>query len=89
MERKAITPKNLIEIEGKMAYTESIGAWNVLRFKMDLINEFQKLKEKRSKFSYQIIYHRNFDDLEKMIRKLKRNKDTLPFLMFLYEDKEN
>ena len=89
MEKKAITPKNIIEIEGKMAYTESIGALNVLRFKMDLINEFQKLKEKRSKFSYRIEYPRDFDELDKRIRKIKREKEGIPFLMYIYEDKEN
>ena len=87
MERKSITPRNRVEIEGKMAYNESIGAWNVIRFKAGLINEFQKLKEKRSKFSYRIVYPRDFDELDKMIKIIKMEKEGIPFLMFIYEDK--
>ena len=55
--------------------------------KKELFNEFPQLKEKRSKFSYQLIYHRDPKELEKAIKKLiKENPNFIPMLMYLYKE---
>ena len=52
--------------------------------KKELFTEFPELKEKRSKFSYQLIYHRDPKELQKTIQKMiKEGKEIMPILMFL------
>ena len=71
MEAQILRPqRNVIEIKGKLIYTESIGAWNSIRFKKELINEFPQLKEKRSAFSYKMTFYQEYKELEKAIRKI-------------------
>ena len=87
MNKNPLTPRTKINSEGKIAYSESFQAWNIIRLKKELFNEFPQLKEKRSKFSYELIYHRSEKELEKAIKKLfKGNSDIVPMLLFLYKD---
>lgn len=88
MEAQTLRPqRNAIEIKGKLTYTESIGAWNSIRFKKELINEFPQLKEKRSIFGYKLLFYQEYNELEKAIRELKKNNGALPILMWLVKEK--
>ena len=51
-------------------------------------NWFPQLKEKRSAFSYQMFFYRTYDDFEKLIKKMKREKLPLPLLMYLVKEDE-
>jgi len=84
MKKKRLIPRKVVDSEGKVAYSESSQAWNVIKLKKELFSEFPELKEKRSKFSYELIYHRDFKELEKTINRLDR-RSVLPILMFLYK----
>lgn len=86
MEKNTLTPRTKINSEGKIAYSESFQAWNTIRLKKELFEEFPQLKEKRSKFSYQLIFCRSVKELEKTIELIKRGKDIMPLLLFLYKD---
>jgi len=87
MGKKSLTPRNSINSEGKIAYSESFQAWNTIRLKKELFEEFPALKEKRSTFSYQLIYHRDSKELEKAIKRLlKENPNFIPILMYLYKE---
>jgi hypothetical protein len=44
-----------------------------------LVNEFPQLKEKRSEFSYQITYYRAIEELEKIIKELKKKRNIACF----------
>jgi len=68
---KALIPRKVIEIEGKVHYSESFQAWNTLMLKKELFSEFPQLKEKRSKFSYKLAYCRDSKELEKEISSKK------------------
>ena len=88
MEAQTLRPqKNAIEIKGKFSYSEGIRAWNIIRFKKELINEFPQLKEKRSAFSYKMTFYQEYKELEKAIRKIKRDGGALPVLLFLCKEK--
>ena len=87
MDKRILTPRNLIKINGKLSYSESLQSWNTIRFKKELVKEFPQLNEKRSKFSYKVIYYRNFSEFEKAVKDLKNQKsESLPLLLFLYKD---
>lgn len=83
--KSALTPRTKIESEGKVAYSESFQAWNTIRLKKELFEEFPQLKEKRSKFSYQLTFCRSHEDLLNKIRGLKRGS-IMPILMWLYKE---
>ena len=83
-----LTPRTTINSKGKIAYSESFQAWNVLQLKKELFSEFPQLKEKRSKFSYKLVYHRDPKELEKTIKDLtKKGKEVMPLLLFMYKEK--
>lgn len=83
--KKILTPRNTISSEGKIAYSEGFQAWNTIRLKKELFSEFPELKEKRSKFCYELVYHRTLLELEKAIKKMKES-GVLPILMFLSKE---
>lgn len=85
--QKFLTPRKKIDSEGKIAYSESFQAWNTLRLKKEMFSEFPQLKEKRSKFSYKLVYHRDPKQLIKDIKKLiKTGQEIMPMLLFLYRE---
>ena len=87
MEKRPLIPRKIINSEGKLHYSEGFQAWNIMRIKKELFSEFPQLKEKRSEFSYQLIYHRDPKELEKAIKKLiKENPNFIPMLMYLYKE---
>jgi len=85
--KKTLVPRTKISSEGQVAYSESFQAWNTLKLKKELFLEFPQLQEKRSKFSYKLIYHRDSKELENTIKDMtKKGKEVMPMLLFLYKD---
>ena len=87
MKKQMLIPRNILDVDGKLAYSESLRSWNIIRLKKELVKEFPQLSEKRSKFSYKLVYSRNLKAFERTLKKIK-DKDSLPILLFLYKDKE-
>jgi hypothetical protein len=84
---KILKPKHeTLEIEGKLSYTEGHRAWNVIRLKNELLQEFPQLKERRKKFGYKLVMHRSFKDLRKEIKSMENRGEAVPILMLLCED---
>jgi len=65
---------------------ESNQAWNKLKFKKELLDEFPQLRQKRSKFSYEMKYFRDASDFEKVLKKLRKSPEMLPVLVWFYEE---
>lgn len=87
MIKKTLAPRKVVDSQGKLAYSESSQAWNILKLKKELFAEFPELKEKRSTFSYSMIYYRTLEELEMEFRKLKKeNGEIMPILLFLYKE---
>jgi len=85
--KTALAPRNKIEINGRLNYCESMHAWGNIRLKKELINEFPQLRERRSKFSFKVGYHRSLQELEKEIKSIKSKKwAPLPLLVWLYKE---
>ena len=79
--------RKVVNIQGKLHYNESNQAWNKLKFKKELLNEFPQLKEKRSKFSYEMQYFRDPLDFETTLKEFKNSSQALPVLMWIFKDK--
>ncbi len=87
MDKKKLIPRKVVDSEGKVAYSESAQAWNVIKLKKELFDEFPKLKEKRSSFSYKLKFFRDQEELERVYQKFKKAKDkVMPMVLFLYKD---
>jgi len=85
--KKPLLPRNFIDVDGKILYSEGNQAWNTIKLKKEVLNEFYQLKDKRLKlFSYKMVYYRIFEELEKAIKELKKNNQALPVLVWLYKD---
>lgn len=82
---KALRPWNqVLEYNGKVSYSESERAWNTIRFRRALIQEFPDLKEKRRDIYYYLIFFRDYHLLQKHIEELKELNQPLPMLLVLY-----
>ena len=83
MDVKTLQPiHSIIKTEGNLSYGESVRGWNTIRLKKELINEFSTLKDRDARFRYKIIFYRSYPELEKAIRRMRRNKVAIPCLMF-------
>lgn len=86
--KKPLTPKKIIDIDGKLAYAEGFQSWNTIRLKKEIVEEFPQLKEKRSAFSYRLIFFRTHEELQNAVNKLK-NEEIMPMVLWLYKESES
>lgn len=83
-EMKPLHPsRGTIITHGKVSYKESSQAWSIVQIKKEIIHEFPQLREKRGKFAYKMVLHRNFKELAKSIREMEKRGDSVPLLLFL------
>ena len=83
---QTLTPRKIVKVNGILSYDEALQAWSILRLRKDLINEFNQLKEKRSKFSYELLFYRSYEEFEKATKDLVKKEEVLPILMFLKKE---
>ncbi|MDP3027470.1 MAG: hypothetical protein Q8N63_07205 [Nanoarchaeota archaeon] len=84
--KNTLAPIKIIESEGNLSYNESNQAWGTLRLKSELINEFRQLKEKRSKFNYRLLFYRDYEDFEKIVKQIIKDKKVIPMLVWLEKE---
>lgn len=86
MAKSPLTPRQVITVEGKVHYSESSQAWSTIKLKNEFLNEFNQLKEKRSKFSYELVFSRTEEEMVDLLKKAMKEGKIRPVLMFLYKD---
>jgi len=84
--KKPLKPRKVVKVEGKIHYSESNQSWNIIKLKTEFLNEFRQLREKSSKFSYELIFGRNEKEMIEALKGTMKNKHLMPILMFLYRD---
>ncbi|MFA5020401.1 MAG: hypothetical protein WC533_04880 [Candidatus Pacearchaeota archaeon] len=88
MEAQTLRPqKKEINLKGKLSYSWEVRAWNTIRLKKEIVNEFPQLKERLSAFGYNLVFFQDYNDFEKATRKIKKNKEALPILLWLVKEK--
>jgi len=85
--KKTLVPRTKISSEGKVYYNESFQAWNTLKLKKELFAEFPQLKEKRSRFSYELVYHRDSKEFMETVKKMIKSGQAMPLMIWLFKDK--
>jgi hypothetical protein len=87
MEPKILRPiRRPINTKGRLYYDPPNGSWGILRLKKAIVNNFSDLKEKRSSFSYQMVFYQTPQELEKAVREMKKQDMPLPILLFLVKE---
>ena len=86
LSKKPLVPRKIVNVQGKLHYNESSQAWNKLKFKKELLNEFPQLKQKMSHFVYEMQYFRDPKDFEELLLRLKKGVVGLPVLMWIWEE---
>jgi len=81
--------KGPIIVNGSLYYDESDRARTRIRLKKPIVNEFTQLKNFKAKLRYRMEYHRTISTLKKRMKKIENGEEGIPFLLFLYEVKEN
>jgi len=61
----------------------------LIKLKSEFLNEFNQLKEKRSKFSYEMAFGRGEEEMVELLRASMNDKKLRPVLMFLYREEYN
>lgn len=80
-------PKPLIT-KGVVSYSESSRARNIIRLKKEIIREFNDLKDRKKEINYKIEYHRNTSRLNRRIKEITESGEGVPFLLFIYSERE-
>jgi len=87
MEENILRPdRDEIKAKGKMYYHPEDHAWNILRIKKEILNEFKPLKEKMSKFSYNMFFHSEWNNFELAIRRHRRKGLPPPIMMWFVKE---
>lgn len=83
-----ISPKrDPIKTNGKVSYWEGQQAWSIIRLKQEILQEFPQLKEKSCPVGYQLRFYREFDELEKALKEIKKTSGVPPVLFWFFKDK--
>ena len=80
--------RDKIEVKGKISYQESTHAWSLLNLRKGIMDEFPQLKERVSAFGYKMVFFHEYNELEKFIRKLKRDAEVVPILVWLVKERK-
>ena len=75
-------------ITGKLAYNESVRAWNIIRLKKDILDYYTQLRQKNSTFSYEMQVSYHYDIIEKLIKKAKKEGRAPPLMLWLKIEEE-
>jgi hypothetical protein len=88
MENEIIIPQvKELKLNGSLYYSIQSSSWDTIKLKKEIMREMPSLKEKSARFNYNMIFYRTYEELEKAIRKMKRDKEALPILMWVTKEK--
>ncbi len=76
-----------IKAKGKMYYQNEDHAWNLIRIRKEVLNEFKQLKERMSRFTYNMIFYSEWNEFEKSMRKARKKGVPTPLLVWFVKEK--
>ncbi len=73
-------------ITGKLAYNESVRAYNIIRLKKGILDHFSQLRQKGNSFSYEMLVSHHYDILEEIIKKARKEGRAPPLMLWIKID---
>jgi len=75
---------------GKVHYSESAQAWNIIRLKKEIYDKFPQLKGEQGNFYYKMGMYEDYKELKDHIKEMEKNGEVVPMMMVLgKENKDN
>jgi hypothetical protein len=75
-----------IIVQGKLVYSESSRAYNVIWLKKKIIDLFSDELRKRKKWMYKLEYCWNLESTLRRVTQVVQETQNIPLLLFIYED---
>lgn len=77
---------DVLDIMGNVSYSEGYGAWNTIRLKKEVLNEFPQLKERTTKIRYKLLFYKDYEEFMEAVTKMKENNEPLPILLYFFKE---
>lgn len=74
---------HILEINGKLFYSEGDRSWNILRLRKEVLHEFPELKKRSSALGYKMIIPKSKENFKKILEGMK---ESLPILLFFHKE---
>ncbi len=75
-----------LDIMGSVSYSDNYGAWNTIRLKKEVLQEFPQLKEKLAKIRYKLVFYKAYAEFLAAVKKMQENNEPLPLLLYFYKE---
>lgn len=86
MSKMMLRPNNdVLDIEGNVIYSTNWGAWNTIRLRKDILDQFPQLKDRKLKIGYRLLFYKTYDELLSAVNRIKEKKEAIPILLYLYQ----
>ena len=69
-------------ITGRMYYNESMSAWSIIQLKKTLLEDYEELRNRRNKFSYEMFMSCTFDEIEIHLKAAKKQGRAPPLMIW-------
>ncbi len=77
-----------IIVNGRLIYHESVRAYNTIRLKKRLLDEFSQLRSEDN-WCWQIEHWRSYDATLERIKEAQQKEEGIPLLLFIYREKHS
>lgn len=78
--------KGVLRVKGSVAYSMSSRAWNMIRLKKALLDEFPQLRERRVRVRYRMLFYRDPVELFLAVERMLDSKKELPILLYFEQE---
>ena len=75
-------------IVGRISYSDSVRAWNTIRFKKRILEELKDLKDPRGRFRYELYLFYDHVQLDEVLQKMRKNGEGPPMLFRIVKEEE-
>lgn len=73
------------KVEGKLSYEGSSCAWNLIRLKKEILQDYPQLKDRGRDFSYAMSVYVTYKEIRAVLDEMERECKALPILLFFKE----
>lgn len=78
-----------LEAKGVVSYDNNARCWNTIRVRKNFIKQFPQLKQRRTQFSYKMIFYASYEELKKAVERMEKSRKALPILLYLVQEQRS
>jgi hypothetical protein len=77
---------NIVKAQGKIYYCSGTETWQLLKLNKEILVAFPELKEKRSKFGYNMFFPQNLKKFKQLSNDVLSGKNPIPIMINLVKE---